>query len=169
MTVGAELGIHIASLRRYACALLRSRVDADDLVQETLVRALSRAEQFTPGTSLRAWLFTILHNLHVNQVRQKVARPGEVPVDDVAPLLTEPGRQEGTVALGEMLRILGTLPEEQRQVLLLVGLEGLKYDEVARTLGVPIGTVMSRLSRAREAMRSRMGEDRPGARRSKGG
>jgi len=151
-----ELGLQIASLRRYARALLRGRGDADDLVQDTLTRALTQAARFTPGTNLRAWLFTIMHNLHVNQVKQSAGRPLEVPVEDVEARLSEPARQEGRVELREMARLLETLPEEQRQVLLLVGLEGLRYEEAAQVLKVPIGTVMSRLSRAREAMRAKL-------------
>lgn len=156
-TFGIELEVHIASLRRYARALVRDRADADDLVQESLARALSRADKFLAGTNLRAWLFTIMHNVHVNQVRGRASRPAEVPVEDVAEArLSQPASQEARVELGEMSRILDGLPIEQRQVLLLVALEGLKYDEVARMLNVPIGTVMSRLSRAREAVRLRL-------------
>lgn len=153
---GVELEVHIASLRRYARALLRDRADAEDLVQEALARALSRADKFRPGTNLRAWLFTILHNVHVNQVRQKVSRPDDVPVEDVEHRLVSPARQEERIELRDMSRALDALPLEQRQVLLLVALEGLKYDEVAEALGVPVGTVMSRLSRGREAIRARL-------------
>jgi len=161
---GIELGVHIASLRRYARSLLRGDPsEAEDLVQESLARALSRADQFKPGTNLRAWLFTIMHNVHVNQIRQKVSRPVEVPVEDVEQRLVSPPRQESRVELRQMSRALDELPEEQRQVLLLVALEGLKYDEVAEALGIPIGTVMSRLSRAREAVRVKLGAEGGGA------
>jgi RNA polymerase sigma-70 factor, ECF subfamily len=153
---GGELEIHIASLHRYARALLRNRVDAEDLVQEALLRAVSRAETFKTGTNLRAWLFTILHNVHVNQFRGKAARPEEVPVESVEARLVSPPRQEDRVELREMMRVVDCLPEEQRKVLLLVAVEGMKYDEVAKVLDVPIGTVMSRLSRAREAVRLKM-------------
>ena len=154
---GIELEVHIASLRRYARALVRDRGDADDLVQEALARALSRADKFLAGSNLRAWLFTIMHNVHVNQVRGLSSRPQEVPVDEVMEArLSEPPRQEARVELNEMARLLDTLPVEQRRVLLLVALEGMKYDEVAAALDVPIGTVMSRLSRAREALRVRL-------------
>ncbi len=156
-TFGIELEVHIASLRRYARALVRQPSDADDLVQETLARALSRADKFVAGTNLRAWLFTIMHNLYVNQVRSRASRPREVPIDDVVEArLGEPAGQEAWVELGEMMRVLDALPEEQRQVLLLVALEGMKYEEAAKVLEVPVGTVMSRLSRAREAVRVRM-------------
>jgi RNA polymerase sigma-70 factor (ECF subfamily) len=107
---------------------------------------------------MRAWLFTILHNIHVNNVRAKVVRPNEVPVEDHEQRLSTPARQDGRIELRDMSRAIETLPAEQRQVLLLVGLEGMKYDEVATVLGVPIGTVMSRLSRAREAVRNRLSD-----------
>ena len=159
---GIELEVHIASLRRYARALVRDRSDADDLVQEALTRALSRADKFIVGTNLRAWLFTIMHNVHVNQVRSRAARPVEVAVDSVVESrMSEPANQEARVELGEMMRVLDTLPAEQRQVLLLVALDGLKYEEVAAVLEVPIGTVMSRLSRAREAVRVRLAGGTP--------
>lgn len=158
-TFGVDLEVHIASLRRYARSLLRNRVDAEDLVQEALTRAVARSDTFKAGTNLRAWLFTILHNVHVNQVRSRASRPDEVPVESVESRLVTPARQEERVELREMIRALDDLPEEQRQVLLLVALEGLKYEEVAATIGVPIGTVMSRLSRAREALRTRLGNE----------
>jgi RNA polymerase sigma-70 factor (ECF subfamily) len=153
---GAELEVHIASLRRYARALLRNRADAEDLVQEALARAIGRADSFQAGTNMRAWLFTILHNVHVNQVRSRASRPDEVPVESVENRLTTPARQEERVEVREMMRALDELPDEQRQVLLLVALEGLKYEEVAEMIGVPIGTVMSRLSRGREAVRAKL-------------
>ena len=156
---GVELEVHIASLRRYARALLRNRTDAEDLVQEALARAVARADTFKTGTNLRAWLFTILHNVHVNQVRARAARPVEVPVEAVEARLVTPARQEERVEVRDMMRALDELPDEQRQVLLLVALEGLKYEEVAATLGVPIGTVMSRLSRARDAVRAKLAND----------
>jgi len=153
---GAELEVHIASLRRYARALLRNRADAEDLVQEALARAIARADTFQTGTNMRAWLFTILHNVHVNQVRSRASRPDEVTVESVESRLTTPARQEERVEVREMMRALDELPDEQRQVLLLVALEGLKYEEVAEMIGVPIGTVMSRLSRGREAVRAKL-------------
>jgi len=160
--VKAEIGAHIASMRRYARALLRDRNDAEDLVQEAATRALSRVHQFKPGTNLRAWLFTILHNTHVNGIRSKVVRPAEVPVEDVEGRLATTGRQEGRIELRDMARAVDSLPLEQRQVLLMVALEGMKYDEVADALNIPIGTVMSRLSRAREAIRAKLAGEEAG-------
>ena len=129
------------------------------MCKSALARALSRADRFKPGTNLRAWLFTIMHNVHVNQVRQKISRPDEVPVEDYEMRLTTPARQETSIELRDMSRALAELPDEQRQVLLLVALEGLKYDEVATVLQIPIGTVMSRLSRAREAVRIKLSNE----------
>lgn len=154
-SIATQLELHIASLRRYARALLRDRSEADDLVQESLARALSRAGCFKEGTNLRAWLFTIMHNVHINQVRRKAVRPAEVAVEDVAVLPSTPPPQDHRLELRDMQRALAELPEEQRKVLLLVALEGMKYEEVAAVLGIPVGTVMSRLSRAREALRIR--------------
>jgi len=162
-----EVERHIGPLRRYARALLRNRSDADDLVQDSLARALSRRYCYQPGTNLRAWLFTIMHNLHANQVRREVARPESLGVDDLAPRLAASGGQDDRIALRDLSRALAVLPAEQRQVLLLVGLEGLKYEEVAEALDIPVGTVMSRLSRAREALRQHLSGEMPALRRVK--
>lgn len=157
--IGGELENHIASLRRYARALLRNADDAEDLVQEALARALARADTFQAGTNLRAWLFTILHNVHVNRIRSRAAQAEEVPMETVEAYLSTAPRQEDRVELREMQRAIDALPDDQRKVLLLVGLEGMKYDEVAKVLEIPIGTVMSRLSRAREAIRARLNKE----------
>lgn len=153
-----QLEDQIGSLRRYARALLRDRGEADDLVQDVLARALSRQHCYRDGTNLRAWLFTIMHNVHVNRLRQRIARPDEVAVDDVETQLTTPPAQHGHIELRELGRAMESLSEEQRQVLLLVAVEGLKYDEVAEVLDVPVGTIMSRLSRGREALRARLAQ-----------
>jgi RNA polymerase sigma-70 factor (ECF subfamily) len=155
-----EIGRHLGPLRRYARALMKDRTEADDLVQDSVARALSRAHCFQPGTNLRAWLFTIMHNVHVNTIRQRVTRP-EGASDEALGRLVSPANQDDRVELRDMARALDTLPPEQRQVLLLVALEGLKYDEVATVLEVPVGTVMSRLSRAREALRRQLSGQAP--------
>lgn len=165
--LAATIEQHIGPLRRYARALMRDRHEADDLVQDSLTRALTKADQFKPGTNLRAWLFTIMHNTHANQVRQRVSRPVSVEVDEVVHALPSPARQDTHVELREMARALATLQPEQRQVLLLVGLEGLRYEEVAQVLDIPVGTVMSRLSRARETLRQRLSQEKPLLRRVK--
>jgi RNA polymerase sigma-70 factor, ECF subfamily len=147
----------IPAVRRYARALARSPDQADDLVQDCLCRVLQKQHLWEPGTNLRSWLFTILHNQHVNAIRSAVRRGTEVPDDDIEPLLIGAPRQDDRLLLRDLHRALGVLSVEQREVVLLVGLEGLHYDEVAAILGVPVGTVRSRLSRAREALRRHMG------------
>lgn len=142
----------IPRLRRYARALTGERGAADDLVQDTLERALSRFHLWRRGSDLRAWLFTIMHNLYVNQARSRARRRHEALEDDPA---AEPVRapEPDWLELRDLDRALARLADEQRAVLLLVGLEQLSYGEAARVLDVPIGTVMSRLSRGRERLR----------------
>ncbi|MBV8505949.1 MAG: sigma-70 family RNA polymerase sigma factor [Alphaproteobacteria bacterium] len=147
----------IPRLRRYARALTRDAARADDLVQSCLVRAIAKEHLWEPGTDLRAWLFTILHNQNVNEVRRSVREGVAVAVEDVAPLLTAPPRAGACLELRDLERALRLLPEQQRQVILLVGLEGMRYEEVAAVLDIPIGTVRSRLSRGRENLRRLMG------------
>lgn len=154
---GDLLENEIPRLRRYARALTRDAARADDLVQSCLVRALAKSHLWQPGTDLRAWLFTILHNQHVNDVRRAVREGINVPVEDVAPILTAPPTQGASLQLRDLDRAMARLPEEQRQVLLLVGLEGMRYEEVAMVLDVPVGTVRSRLSRGRDMLRHLMG------------
>ncbi len=144
----------IPRLRRYARALAGDRASADDLVQDTLERAWAKLHLYRRGTDLRAWLFTVMHNVHVNRVRS--ARSTDT-LDDEMPELAQRGAQGDALVVRDLDRSIARLPDEQRAVLLLVTLEEMSYDEVARTLGIPIGTVMSRLSRAREKMRSMMG------------
>lgn len=143
---------HISALRRYARALTGDAWAADDLVQDTLERACHKWSLWTPGTDLRAWLFTLMHNLHASQVRRTPA-----PAEDIDTLDAEPTARAATPdGHLDLQRCLLLLPEEQRAVLLLAALEDLSYAEIARVLGVPIGTVMSRLSRARERLRQLM-------------
>src|ERR1700732_30392 len=142
----------IPRLRRYARALLRNPVDADDLVQETLLRALTKAHLWERGTDLRAWLFTMMHNQYVNFVRASARSGHQVSVDVIAEF-GRPGSQMAALELGELKTAIDRLPEEQRAVLLLIGLEGMGYDETPTIMSVPVGTVRSRLSRARETLR----------------
>jgi RNA polymerase sigma-70 factor (ECF subfamily) len=148
----------IPSLRRYARALVRDVTGADDLVQECLTRALSKLDLWCEGTSLRAWLFTILHNQYVNQVRRsvRIGAPVEFSGDDAPAALSVPATQEKRLELRDLERALARLPQEQRAVTLLVGLEGMSYSDVAGVVGVPVGTVRSRLSRGRLALRQLM-------------
>ena len=146
----AALVALIPRLRRYARALTGERPRADDLVQDTLERALAKWALWRPGTDLRAWMFTIMHNVFVNQIsRQARDAVATDPAVLVELDLADGSMADTLVRLNGIERALAQLPDEQRQVLLLVSLEGMSYDEVAHTLGVPAGTVMSRLSRAR--------------------
>lgn len=150
MRARPDLIEHLPRLRRYARALTGDASRADDLVQDTLERALAKLDLWQPGSDLRAWLFTLMHNLFVNQIR--VRRPQETVIDD-APDQPVSGGQLEAMAARDIHAALARLPEEQRAVLLLVGLEQFGYAEAAQVLGVPVGTVMSRLARAREKMR----------------
>jgi RNA polymerase sigma-70 factor, ECF subfamily len=146
----------IPALRRFARALSRDAETADDLVQDTLVRAL-RAEHLFHGGDLRTWTFTILLNLDRNRRRSLSRRPVLAAIEDVDPA-ADPG-SDGTGR--DIERGLALLPAEQREVLLLVALEGMSYREAADVQGVPIGTVMSRLSRARNTLRTHIEGDMP--------
>ena len=147
----------IPRLRRYARALTRDVVLADDLVQDCLTRALAKLHLWQGGTDLHAWLFTILHNQYVNHVRRSVREGAGVRLSDNEPLLARAPQQGQGLELRDLGRAIAKLPEEQRSTLLLVGLEGMRYDEVAAVLDVPVGTIRSRLSRGREALRRLMG------------
>jgi RNA polymerase sigma-70 factor (ECF subfamily) len=147
----------IPRLRRYARALVRDVVAADDLVQETLTRGLVKQHLWVEGTNLQAWLFTIMHHQYVNQVRRAVREGAAVEISETEPSLSCAPSQVRSLELRDLDRALAKLPEEQRAVILLVGLEGLRYDAVAAIIDVPVGTVRSRLSRGREALRGLMG------------
>jgi RNA polymerase sigma-70 factor (ECF subfamily) len=157
----ALIAEQIPRLRRYARALTGERSAADDLVQDTLERGLSRFHLWRRGSDLRAWLFTIMHNLYVNQARSRARHHHEaLETESAAEALR--GRDPEWLELRDLASALSRVPDEQRTVLLLVGLEQFTYDEAARILDVPIGTVMSRLSRGRERLRVLLGSD-PGA------
>ncbi|OFZ93147.1 MAG: RNA polymerase subunit sigma-24 [Betaproteobacteria bacterium RIFCSPLOWO2_02_67_12] len=149
----AQVVAYIPRLRRYARALVGERFAADDLVQDTLERALNKLHLWKRGTDLRAWLFTVMHNVHVNQVR---GRREYAALDAEALELPVRATQDVGLETRDMERMLMQLPVEQRKVLLLVVLEDMSYGEAASALGIPIGTVMSRLSRAREKLRALM-------------
>ena len=145
---------HIPSLRRYARALTGDAWAADDLVQDTLERACGKWRLWAAGSNLRAWLFTLMHNLFANQVRRSASRSRaglEVDLDEVGDELA--GHQAAPDVALDLQRCLLRLPEDQRAVLLLVTLEDMSYAAVATILRIPIGTVMSRLSRARSRLR----------------
>jgi RNA polymerase sigma-70 factor (ECF subfamily) len=153
MSDAVSLVALIPRLRRYARALVGERAAADDLVQDTLERAWSKLHLYRHGTDLRAWLFMVMHNVHVNQVR--AARPTAALEDDM-PELAQRAVQGDALLVRDLERALAMLPAAQCEVLLLVALEDLSYEETARVLGIPIGTVMSRLARAREKLRALM-------------
>jgi len=141
---------HIPKLRRYARALLRDRTRADDLVQDTLERALNKFSLFRRGSDLRAWLFTIMHNVYVNQIRVLAnARTVTLEADAVE---SHHGSPDHAAAVIDLAAGLERLAPEHREILVLIGVEQFSYQEAARVLDVPIGTVMSRLSRARERL-----------------
>jgi len=163
VTIRDDIVAEVPRLRRYALVLLRNSISADDLVQDVLERALSRLHLFQPGTNLRAWLFTIMHNLHVNQAIRAAKGPKTGIDDDVAQsyqTAVAPAQTAG-LTLRDMDRALDTLPDQQRAVVLLVGVEGLTYAETAAVLEVPVGTVMSRLARGRERLRGYMNDEDP--------
>jgi len=146
--VHARLLACLPRLRRYARALTGDSASADDLVQDTVERGWSRIGQWRPDGDLRAWLFGIMHNLHIDQLRR--APPPAVELDD-ADLPQAPAT--AALDMRDLERALQQLPAAQREVLLLVALEEMRYEDVAATLDIPLGTVMSRLSRARENLR----------------
>ena len=154
---GKLLEEQIPRLRRYARALTRNAPIADDLVQDCLVRAVAKQHLWQPGTDLRAWLFTILHNQHVNFVRKANNKSVSVEVEQVAPFLQVEANAMPSLELRDLRVALAKLPIEQREAILLVGLEGMDYEGTAKVLNVPIGTVRSRISRGRAELRKLMG------------
>jgi len=156
VTFSDNILAEIPRLRRYAYVLLRDQTSADDLVQDSLERALSRQNLFQPGTNLRAWLFTIMHNLHVNAIIKARRAPPAGNTEDFADSQRSAiaPTQGDRLVMRDLERALGTLSKDQRSVVLLVGVEGLTYAETAGVLGVPVGTVMSRLARGRNRLHS---------------
>jgi RNA polymerase sigma-70 factor (ECF subfamily) len=143
----------IPCLRRYARKLTRDDAAAEDLLQECLVRGLGKQHLWREGTNLRAWLCTILHNLYVNEIRRSVREGVIVELTDLEGKLTHAPIQETRLELRDLNRALTKLTAGQRAVVLLIGLEGLEYQKVAETTGVPVGTVRSRLARGRKKLR----------------
>jgi RNA polymerase sigma factor (sigma-70 family) len=157
------LEAYIPGLRRYACTLLRGDRDAaDDLVQDSLERALSRWHQRRNNGELRAWIYTILYHRFLTDRRRQRRELGRRSLTEISeaeqPCID--GGQENALGQRDLLRGFGELPEEQRSVLLLIGVEDFSYQETAQILGLPIGTVMSRLSRGRERLRQYMNGER---------
>ena len=154
------LEAEIPRLRRYARALTRDGARADDLVQNCLLRAVAKQHLWQPGTNLRAWLFTILHNQNVNDVQRAVREGDNVGIEEIAPVLSVQPQAMASLEMRDLEAAIAKLVPEQRQAILLVGLEGMAYEEVALILGVPIGTVRSRLSRGRDELRRLMDMDK---------
>ena len=152
-----EIESCVPALRRYARALTRNADRADDLVQDCLERAIRKRQLWAPTGPLQAWLFRILLNLYRNDTRSERRRGDHVPIDSLLVEPSVPAPQPGRIALAEMARAVDLLPSEQREALLLIVLEGVSYEEGASILGIPIGTLMSRLSRARSALRTMTG------------
>ncbi|TAK72730.1 MAG: RNA polymerase sigma factor [Betaproteobacteria bacterium] len=148
----AEIVAHIPRLRRYARALAGDNHRADDLVQDTLERALAKFYLWRRGSDLRAWLFTIMHNVFINQLKAR----RELALDDGVEEGLQSAPQSDPLELRDLDAALTLLPAGQREVLLLVALEQLTYAEVSKVLSIPVGTVMSRLSRGRERLRALM-------------
>jgi len=149
-----ELEQCIPALRRYASSLLYKQDEADDLVQDCLERALKKQNLWQPGTSLRAWLFTMQHNLYVNQLKKYSRQPPMTEEVEVLNHNLEPHKSE--VLLRDIDFCMRQLPDDQQQVLLLVVVEGFSYKEVSKIISIPQGTVMSRLSRARKTLQTLM-------------
>lgn len=148
----------IPHLRRYARALVGDNNQADDLVQDCLERAWSRMDLWTNGTNLRAWLFTILHNLHSNTARKQRNTPTLMQLDGTWKGLPVRPAQEDRLKIDAVWREFYKLPEPQRAALLLIAVEDMSYEDAADVLDIPIGTLMSRIHRAREKLRRLMAE-----------
>ncbi|CUS44770.1 RNA polymerase sigma-54 factor RpoN [hydrothermal vent metagenome] len=149
----------IPALRRYARTLLRDAEDSDDLVQDALERAVARWHQ-RRADGVRAWIYAIVHNLAIDRLRQRARRGETEPLEGVDDArLATPAVQGATIEGRDLLKCVASLPPEQGSVLLLVGVEDLSYAEAAAVLDIPVGTVMSRLSRGRERLRRLMAAD----------
>lgn len=158
-----DLHLHITSLRRYAYVLCRNHADADDLVQDSLVKAIAAARTYRAGKDLRAWLFSIMHNTFVSQRRQYARRArAERFLDATLREAGIPPVQEKHVEVHNTLNMLSRLSPEQQSVLVLIAVEGMSYAEAAEALDLPLGTLMSRLARGREELRRLTSEDRSG-------
>ncbi|MDX1711166.1 MAG: sigma-70 family RNA polymerase sigma factor [Rhodovibrionaceae bacterium] len=144
----------IPALRRYARALVRNADRADDLVQDCLERAVSRFHQFQPGTNLRTWMFTILHNVHCDALRRQKRRGTDVPIEEWERRAKTNANQPRAMEMRDFRRMFSKLPESDRHILYLVGVEGYSYEEASEVLDVAVGTVKSRLFRARERLRT---------------
>ena len=153
-----EMEALIPNLRAYARMLTHDRANADDLVQACLERAIDKVETFEPGTNLKGWLFTILRNLYINDRRRAARWESDSDPADMEDLFPAAASQTNSLAMQEFVDAFQRLKEEERSLLLMVAVEGCSYEFTAETLGVPVGTVRSRLSRARGHLRQLLGE-----------
>lgn len=162
-----ELLIHMGALKTFAYHLTYNEDDADDLVQETYMKAHKFIENYAEGTNAKAWLFKILKNSYINEYRKKVKQPTQVNLDDVANLRSSDESKNQTYedlreqifdnALGDEVTVaLMSLPEEFREVILMCDIENFSYEEIAKTIDLPIGTVRSRLFRARNMLKEKL-------------
>lgn len=156
-TAAADVNAHvqplIPALRRYARSLVRDREMADDLVQDCLERVVSRWDQRRSEEGTRSWMFAIAHNLAVNRLKQQTRRGVHIGIEEVdEAMLVQPAGQESRIRQNELQRALQSLSESHRAMVMLVYVDGLSYAEAAQELNLPIGTVMSRLARAREKL-----------------
>ncbi len=165
-SMNAVITEQIPRLRRYARALTGDRTRADDLVQDTLERAWSKLHLWRRGSDMRAWMFSIMHNTFINHIRKN--QLATVAMDDDALEVPTRATQEDNLQMRDLASAIGKLSHEYREVLLLIGLEQMSYEEASKVLSIPLGTVMSRLSRGRERLRIIMsGESTPALRRVK--
>jgi RNA polymerase sigma-70 factor, ECF subfamily len=153
MDINQAVEAEIPCLRRYARKLTRDHAAAEDLLQECLVRGLSKQHLWRQGTNLRAWLCTILHNYYVNEIRRSVREGVVVELSELSKPLARPPAQDKILEWRDVSRAITELTEEQREAVLLVGLDGWSYERVAEASGVPVGTVRSRVSRGRRKLR----------------
>jgi RNA polymerase sigma-70 factor (ECF subfamily) len=149
-----QLGEKMPDLRRYARRLTGNAADAEDLLQDCLLRAMVNWHRFQEGTNLRAWLFTVMRNLHINSYRRPAHHEVALAPDELAMVApARPPAQEAAVEMTDFLRAFSRLSQARQETILMIGWDGMSYDDAATRLGVPTGTVRSRLSRAREELR----------------
>jgi RNA polymerase sigma-70 factor (ECF subfamily) len=151
--VYAEIEEYLPQLRRYAMALSHNPVAADDLVQESVTRALTKSRLFKDGTNLRAWLFTIMHNVHISNARRNKHIGAPIDPDIAAATLSTQPSQEEPLFLKALEKAMQVIPDTQRVAVILAGVEGMSYEEISEHLNVPVGTIKSRVSRGRDALR----------------
>ena len=160
-TIGGRFDVepHLGVVRRYALVLTRDADQAEDLVQESLVRAIAGASSWRSGQDLRPWLLSIVHNAHVSRRRRAQVEAAGAKELAAGAVPAAPPTQHQRVELGETMAALLTLPEDQREAIVLVAIDGLSYKDAAEILGLPMGTLMSRLARARAALRRAVAGD----------